>query len=287
MTRLFAAGATLAVLLAAMILPRVGAAATPEAAYFAARDAAIARIKAIRAAHLHGPTAPDDKRVFDEDERALVPLQAQMRALVGPVAIKGVTEDGKLSLDGLIEGDQGFGMLDGLAFGADAGKTSFTVTTKTIFGHWLREHKEWWGKGSTDIPQEMGAALRADAFYTQALSTDSAVILYAELPVNKPAGADLVYATLAVRTQDQAPAAANEIFVALARGGRVYIANTTAFAAVGPIAACDAVRKQEGAPSNEADDEFLRCFKRSAAREKTFAAATRAAQALVARLPAR
>lgn len=302
----------LAAVLALAALSRAGAAATPEEAYFAARDAAIAKIKAVSAAHKTGPTEPDDKRVYDEDVRALAALEPRMRALIGAVAIKGVTENGKLSLDGLTEGDEGFGMIDGLAFEADDGKTRFLATTKTMLRHWLREHKDWWGKGAADIPQEMSAAVRADAFYTQGVSTDSAVILYAELPVQKPAGADFVFTTLAARTQDRAPAKANEMFVALARGGRVYVANTSAFSAVGPIAACDAMRadydRQAGAVweayrnsglseqalreksdalSRQADVEFMRCFRRGAAGDKGFIAAARAAQALLDRLPVR
>jgi hypothetical protein len=171
------------------------------------------------------------------------------------------------------------------------------------------QHKEWWGKDSNNIPQEPSAAVKENDFYTQAVLTDAAIMRFAELPIRKPAGAAFVFAMLAARTQDRAPDKADEIFVALARGGKVFIAYTKEFGAVGPIAACAAVRggyakrASEAAQEEGSDDksrreksdtlsarsetEFLRCFAEQAPQQNGFAAATQAAQALIDRLPAR
>ena len=46
---------------------------------------------------------------------------------------------GKLNLDTLIEGDQGFGLLDGLVYGAGDAKTRVIVTTDGLLRRWLAE----------------------------------------------------------------------------------------------------------------------------------------------------
>jgi len=302
-----AACAALALLIAAW--PPASRAATPEESYLATRDAAIARLKAAVAAEQRGPMDGYGDAIVAEEKRAREALEQQMRAIVGPVALKGIAGEGTLNLDTLIEGDQGFGLLDGLVYGGPDDKTRVIVTTDGLLARWLRAHKEWWGKDSTDIPQDMSAAVKAAAFYSQAVLTDSAVLRYAELPLRQPATATLAFAMLAARTQDTPPPQADELFVALAQGGRVFIAYTSEFAAVGPIAACDAIRagyekqaseasedrtlddntrtEKSGALMTRSETEFLRCFAEQAPKQKGFAAAVQAAQALLDRLPAR
>jgi hypothetical protein len=305
MKRLMAVAIILAAAAAAIGLSYASEAATAEDTYFAARDAAIAKIKSLNKPA--GPTAPVDQNAIAEDDRAIAALTPQMRAIVGPVAIKGMTDEGTINIDTLNEGDEGFGILDGMVYGGLDAKTRVIVTTDSLFRHWLREHQYWWGKESGEMPQEMSVAVKESTFYTQAILTDAAVMLFAELPVRKPAGAVFAFAMLGARSQSETPPVANEIFIALAQGGHVFIATTSEISAVGPIAACDAVRndlvKQSIAAAEEAgldekarrkksDDlsgksetEFLRCFAQRAAREKGFAAATQAAQALIDRLP--
>ena len=102
---------------------------------------------------------------------------------------------------------------------------------------------------------------------------------YADLPITAPPGAGFAYAMLAARTQSDLPGKADEIFIALSQGGRVFVANTKEFEAVGPIAACEAIRNdlektaadaanandpaaQDNADalSAQSDAEFLKCF---------------------------
>ena len=61
------------------------------------------------------------------------------------------------------------------------------MTTDALLDHWLDEHKNWWGPKVANVPQDVAAALKSEAFYTQALMTDAAIMKYAELPVAKPA----------------------------------------------------------------------------------------------------
>jgi hypothetical protein len=296
-----------AVLAAAIIFP--ASAATPEETYIAARDAAIAKIKAAADAEKRGPMDTYDDKVLAADEKARAGLEQQMRTIVGPIAVKDMPAKATLNLDTLLEGDQGFGLLDGMVYGDVDAKTRVIVTTDSMFRRWLKQHKEWWGKDSGEMPQEPIAAVKEGAFYTQAVLTDSAILRFADLPIRKPTGAAFVYAMLAARTQSEVPPKADEIFIALAQGGKVFIAYTKEFGAVGPIAACDSLKgdlvkksiaaaEEEGRDdkarreksndlSGKSDSEFLRCFAENAAQQGSFAAAAQAAQALLDRLPAR
>lgn len=295
------------VALVAGFAPSPTHAASPEATYIATRDAAIAKIAAAAKAEKRGPTDGYGAAILALDEQARAKLERQMRTIVGPVDIKGMDGEAKLNLDTLIEGDEDFGLLDGIVYGGLDAKTRVIVTTDSLLQRWLHRHKDWWGKDSDDIPQQPAAAVQENAFYTQAVLTDAAIMRFAELPVRKPAGAAFAYAMLGARSQSEVPATADEIFLAVAKGGRVFVATTKEFKPVGPIAACDAIRgdlvkqAREAADAAELDDkarqgkadvlsakaetEFLRCFTANAAQQSTYGATAGAAQALLDRLP--
>lgn len=303
------AGAVLTVVLAAVRVFPSATAATPEEAYIAARDAAIAKIRTAVAAEKRGPMDNYGAQILAMDEQARAGLERQMHAIVGPVAIQDMDDQGALNLDTLIEGDEGFGLLDGMVYGKVDAKTRVIVTTDKMFQLWLHQHKNWLGKNSADLPQRPSAAIRTDDFYSQAVLTDAAILRFAELPVHKPAAAAFAYAMLAARTQSEVPPQADEIFIAATLGKHVFIANTKEFAAVGPIAACDRIRsdlikksedaaqepglddearlKKSDALSAKSESEFLRCFGAKASQQDSFAAAATAAQTLLDRLPAR
>ncbi len=296
--------------LAAMASAR--AAPAPEDRYVAAREAAIKTLKPL----YDGGKA----EAASADDTARADLEAQMRAILGPLAFPGYGP-GKLNLDALYGSDQGFGMLDGLRFDADTGvngepsgtgkddkyvapKAHILVTTQTLFGRWLRAHKDWWDKGVKNVPQQIGAALRDESFYTQAISTDAAVVSFADLPLAKPAGATQVYGMLAARTQSEIPDAADEVFVSALAGDKVYVV----YGAIAPpvrIAACSTIRpdyNKKAEDANEAlqqkrisqkaydklgnliqqgEDAFKRCFAPLASKEPTFAEAQKQAQAML------
>lgn len=285
-----------------------------EDRYVAARDAAISKLKLIA-------KSGDSGAVTKAEDAARADLEARMRAILGPLAFGGFGP-GQLNLDTLSEGDEGFGMLDGLRFDALAGKNGepagstdaagryvepkahIIVTTQTLLVRWLAGHKEWWGRSVKNVPQRVGAALTDESFYTQAISTDSAVVRLAALPIAKPGSASFVTAMLGGRTQSEVPDAADEVFTAAIAGGRV----TVAYGAIEPkvkIAACDAIRADYNKRSEDADDAlregridqkaydrlgnlrdqgeaaFKRCFSARAAAEPAFPGTVRQAQALL------
>ena len=310
-----AASCAIGFLVAALV--NAGAApakSSPEDRYVASRDAAIKKLKP-----LYDAGKMDDAGTKIEDA-ARADLEAQLRVILGPLDYAGFGP-GKLNLDSLYEGDEGYGTLDGLRFDANVGDTGepagskpdgtyvepkahIIVTTQTMFARWLRAHKDWWDKGVKNVPQQIGAALRDESFYTQAISTGAAVINFNELPVARPASATLAYAMLAGHTQSEIPDTADEVFVAALANGKAYVA----FSSIAPkvqIPACSAIRADYNKRSEDADeafrqkridmkaygklgnlrqqgeDAFRRCFTERAPKQSAFAAATKQAQALL------
>jgi hypothetical protein len=289
---------------------------SPEDRYVAARDAAIAKFSPI-----YDAGKSDDATTKAEDA-AFAGLKAQMSAILSEPARKGFG-DAKLNIETFYKGDEGFGTLDGLRFDSELGANGekagqngadgkyvepsahIIVTTQTLFGRWLRAHKDWWDKDIKNVPQQMASALRSESFYTQAIQTDSAVINFNSLPIAKPASATFAYGFLAGRTQSEIPDAADEVFVSALANGKVYIA----YGSIAPkleVASCLAIRagynkKAEDADnklrSNEIDrkaydklgdfrqqgeDAYKRCFTQRAPQQPSFAEATKQAHALLA-----
>src|SRR5262249_28844335 len=149
---------TMLILLAAAYAD--ASAASPLDDYIAARDGYLAKLKdsdiigddAARAAH----------------EGALSELEARLRKIVGPSALKGFPAEGKINLDSLAEGYEGFGLLDGLVYASADNATRIVVTTRELLDKWLAAHAKWWGD-KTDMPPGLEAALKSEAFHTQAL----------------------------------------------------------------------------------------------------------------------
>jgi hypothetical protein len=287
-----------------------------EDRYIAARDAAIKKLQPI-----YDAGNAEDAATKAEDA-AQVDLTAQMSAILGDLKYPGFGP-AKLNLDTLYKSDEGFGMLDGLRFDAESGKSGekagsngadgkyvepkahIIVTTQTMFERWLRAHKDWWDKGIKNVPQQIGAALKDESFYTQAISTGAAVVNFATLPIAKPGSATLAYAMLAGRTQDAIPDSADEMFVSAIADGRVYVVYGSIEPAV-QIPACVTMRADYYKRAKEGDEKFQfkeidkkaydklgdlrqqgedaykRCFTERAPQQPSFTEATKQAQALLA-----
>ena len=207
----------------------------PEDKYIATRDAAIKKLSP-----LYDAGALDDAATRAE-AAAFAELLMQMTAILKEPVRKGFGP-AKLNIETFYKGDEGFGMLDGLRFDAELGKSGekaggdgadgkyvepkahIIVTTQSLFERWLLAHKDWWDKGARNVPQRIGSALKDESFYTQAISNGSAVINFNLLPMVKPATATFTYGILAGRTQSEVPDAADEVFVSALADGKVYVA---------------------------------------------------------------
>jgi hypothetical protein len=288
---------------------------TAEDRYISARDAAIAKISAIYDA------GNRDDAARKAEDTASADLETQMRAILNDAAREGFGPP-KLNIDTFSKGDEGFGTLDGLRFDAKVGKNGepagqngadgkyvepkahIIVTTQTLFERWLRAHRDWWGKDTKNVPQQIGAALKDESFYTQAISSGAAVVNFNSLPIAKPATASFAHAMLAGRTQSEIPDAADNVFVSAIANGKVYIA----YGSIDPqvqVPACLAIRTDYNKRAEQADDElrsgkidrkaydklgdlrqkgedaYKRCFTQNAPKQPSFAEATRQAESLL------
>jgi len=287
-------------------IPLAAAAASLEDTYVAARDGYIEKFK---------PTETNvdlDEAGRKQEELARADLENQLRQIIGPSDLKGFSAPGKSNLDTLFTGYSGFGLLDGLVYSSKDDKTHIVVTTDALLERWLRQHRDWWGPDVANVPQDVDAALKSEAFYTQALRTDAAISKYVELPLAKPANAKFAFAMLAARSQDIGPRTPDELIVSMLRDGRLFVVTAPSNARINPLPACqklwrDALRnaakahaayvasglkdktlfEQSTRLEEEGDAAFHRCFAQRAKGQAFVAALTRQAQGLIDRLPAK
>jgi hypothetical protein len=215
-----------------------------EEAYLTARTKTGAVLEETsKSADAFDTTKPGGRAWSAAYDQAKSDLAAQLRRVMGPVpSPKGFSGAGTFSPDALCCG-LGEGMLDGLLFRSGSG--SVLVTTEGLLRLWLQEHKDWWK--DDPLATDAKTALQSSAFYTQAISADAAVTLFAPLPIRAPAGATLAVAGLATQCNGSCSLPLY-IAAAVVKGGRVYVAlveaalpATTPGAA--PLGACDAVWK--------------------------------------------
>jgi hypothetical protein len=274
-------------------MPIAASAAAPEDAYIAARDAYTKKLEPLDKPNPN-PAAASDDAFLKAQDAARADLEQQLRAIVGPVAVKGFSGAGKINLESLISGYEDFGKLDGLTFAGPDDKTQLVVTTTGLLDRWLKAHRKWWN--DNNVPQRVDAALKSGSFYTQAIGNGAAVMPYVQLPM--PAGGKPVAALLVARAQDIGPRAPDELIVSAMRGKRLYVLSTPAAAKMTMIPACEqlwtaALKKAEkmqnsdaGERVREAGDRALHtCFAERAKKESFFPAATRQAQDFLSRLP--
>jgi hypothetical protein len=278
--------ATALILAAAACVP--ARAASPLQDYIAARDGYLKQFK--------DSTVGDDNAVTKAHDEALRDLATRLRPIIGPLQIAGFP-DSKVNLESLSEGDQGFGLLDGLVYSSSDQKSQVVVTTDELLSQWLTAHKTWWD-GKDDIPPGTEAALKSESFYTQALNTDAHFFAFGDIPLAKPAGATFAYATLIGRGQDVGRQTPNEIVVTLQSGGRLFVAVAPTNVKIGAAPTCAqnwkkaekqaqaAADVDKGEAIREAGyDAYRRCFAAQAPRQSYFAAVVKQAQGLVDKLP--
>jgi hypothetical protein len=286
--------------LPAILLGLAAAAGTPEEDYVAARDAAIAKIKAIEAKTPSADTG-------EIDQKALADLEKRLQAIIGDLAVKPYSTRGKITIETLSSEGIGSGGLDALRFANGEEGPQVYVTTDGLFTRWLAKPSSWPAEQRGNAPWSIEAALANSEFYTSAISQDAAFTKNADLPVTKPEGAAFAVALLGNWSQDIGPNPHQHIIVAIRTHGKVYIATENA-SRYQPIAACEAVWKdaekqaaaifkkyQDGgakdekifdsytAMQNKGDQDYHACYIERMPREAFFPALTGEAQAIANR----
>ena len=258
-------------------------AAGPEQHYLDLRDRYIAKFS----------KAGTDEESTKQHTAAVEQLTTAIRAVTGPVTIKGMPATGASNVDTLDKRDSGFGHLDGLAFDSERDKIRVVVTTTTLLQQWLRQRRE------DGLPQTIDAALRSSEFYYWAIY-DSAFAKYADLPITKPAGASAAFAVLGVRGNGDLKGAPEEIGIVVIQGDKVFYVDVRDALKTGLIPACEKVWTQMMAkPVNKKDprgdlkreDDAMaahtKCFAKAAPQQPWFAAAVKKAQSQLDLLPLR
>jgi len=273
-------------LLALTAAPWGASAASPVQDYLAARDAYLQQFK---------DNTADDEPTRAALARARHDLEARLQLVLGTVRIEGFGEP-RLNLDSLSEGDEGFGLLDGLVYLSADEKTSIVVTTDELLDKWLVGHKAWWGD-KEDMPPGTQAALKSEAFYNQALNTDAHFYKFVDVPLGKLRDTTFAYAALVGRAQDLGPQTPNEIVAVLRRAGRTYViwAPANATIAAPPTCARKWGKAEDQAAAAQSDkgerlrDEgyraYRRCFAGEAPHAGYFPAVVKRARALADALP--
>jgi hypothetical protein len=262
----------LLILAAALLSPIAAHAASPEDAYIAARDAAIAAFQKT------ADTKAVDARNKQHD-KVQKELERKLKAIVGSFAMRGFPAEGKINLDTLFSEDEGFGMLDGIVYGETEGDRSVVVTTDGLLRKWLEAHGDR-TKGQTNPPVDPAAAAQTELFYSQAISTDAAVVSYSDIPLAKPDSAKFVAAKL-----DKAMAPIAEC------GEVTKIAQNKADAADKAYAASEPKDEKLADVGsklrNDGDEAFRRCYGEKVKSLPMFKTASDQARAILDALPAK
>lgn len=216
------------------LVSSVAFAASPEDDYIAARDKAIAAIAALNSANAAIET------IDAENEKALADLQQRLSGIIGPLAVKDFPATGTINIESLSDSDIGYGMLDGLRYTKGDDGPTLVATTRGLLERWLQA-KAAETDESFKLPDSIDAALKLDAFYTQAINSDAAFEGTLDFPLKTPQGADIAFARLGGWTEDVGPIYEQEVIVTLIKGKSVMITGAPAAPAVPKIAACDAV----------------------------------------------
>ncbi|WP_207456769.1 hypothetical protein [Azospirillum sp. SYSU D00513] len=217
-------------LLAAFLGAAGAQAATPLEGYLAARDRHVEAIN-------QGAEANGLESVAAQEERALAELEGRLRAMIGPLRLDGFPAEGRINLETLLK-ELGYGRLDGLFHDSARTGAAVVATTEELLKAWLKEHQDWW-PDAANPPQDIPAALRSEAFYSQAISTGAQIAAFGEIPVTLPGGS--AFAMLAMARQDIGPVLPDLLVLALVKDGRVFVASLPAEAAIEPIPACQEV----------------------------------------------
>ncbi|TGP57311.1 hypothetical protein EN873_04290 [bacterium M00.F.Ca.ET.230.01.1.1] len=223
-------------------------AASPEDDYIAARDKAIADITAQQSANTAIET------LDTQNEKALADLQQRLTALLGPLSVKGFPATGTMNVQSLNASDIGYGMLDGLRYAQSDDGPSIVASTRGLTERWLKS-KSSETEADFKLPADIGAALKLDSFYTQAIGSDAAFSGTLDFSLKKPDGADMVVARLGGWTQDAGPIYDQRVVVAVVKGDRVLIAEAPASPAVPKIAACDSIWAAADAAAQKTQQE--------------------------------
>jgi len=163
--------------------------------------------------------------------------------------------------------------------------------------------------GQPKLPKDLAELSKTGEFYLRAITAESAVTYFAEIPVKSANGKSYVRAFLGLTAQDIGPFIPKDIFVFVTNGNRILAVQSPAATEITEIPQCrnewerfakkssDAmeVYRSSGLNNQKAFDEstqyeeqgfeaYQRCYDREARNQKFFASIKKQAQSIVDRL---
>src|SRR5437867_1943553 len=203
-------------------------AASLEEKYFETRDNFIRQFEKSIAPDWMTAMKKDEHALDEQDKRALAELEKQLKAIVGPVNVEGFPKQGKINLETLQNGDLGFGQVDGLRFSSK--QEYLFVTTDNILKKYLA--------GQPKLPKDLAELSKTGEFYLRAITAESAVTYFAEIPVKSANGKSYVRAFLGLTAQDIGPFIPKDIFVFVMKGNRILAVQSPAATEITEIPQC-------------------------------------------------
>jgi hypothetical protein len=268
-----------------------------DSAYLAARDD--------YARSLNARYRAGDSTAFAAESLALRDLEQRLRPLIGPLAMAGLADSGRINLATLIAGDDDSGLADGLTYQARDQRTRILVTTRELFRAWIAFR---FADDRTISRDPLMALTRAEV-YTPIFNEDAAVVRYADLPL-ADSGKRVIAAMLVDRAQDYClTCAPNTILLGVSAGERIFVVDAPARDTIGipsqcrdaaaadtrPSAAIEAYRRTGNTDTSlfnrysRAEDaqfaELLQCYGTSVRADPRFSQLVAQARALLDALP--
>lgn len=274
------------------------AGAGPAEDYIAARDKVVA---ALAAAEKAGASPETLEKRDSADRKA---LEQKMRALLGPLRLKGFTAT--FSPGTLLGGNIDSGGPDGLLFAdADSG-TYLLISPEPVFANWLAARAKDEGAAPA-LGRGIAAATTSDDFYSLAIGVEAAFARYMDLPVTAAEG-ETARAAIGLFSQDlPANTLPGSVVVTRVANGRVAVATAAVELGIDALPVCDKAWKAGTAKAealraaaeksknqddprweqaNKADvdasNAYRACFAKEAVGQPFLAAAVKRAEALLA-----
>lgn len=274
------------------------AGAGPAEDYIAARDKVVA---ALAAAEKAGASPETLEKRDSADRKA---LEQKMRALLGPLRLKGFTAT--FSPGTLLGGNIDSGGPDGLLFADEDSGTYLLISPAPVFANWLAARAKDEGAAPA-LGRGIAAATTSDDFYSLAIGVEAAFARYMDLPVTAAEG-ETARAAIGLFSQDlPANTLPGSVVVTRVANGRVAVATAAVELGIDALPVCDKAWKAGTAKAealraaaeksknqddprweqaNKADvdasNAYRACFAKEAVGQPFLAAAVKRAEALLA-----
>ena len=235
-----------------------------------------------------------------EDRRGLSALENQLKAIIGPIIVKGFSTQGEFSwvtlMDNYYEGLQ---PIDGLRF-ESKGKETLIVTSKDLLKYYLKLH---------EFPIKFSELSKTGNFFASVLENDAAVNYFSEIPVKSANNQTYASVFLGLSAQDIGDFTPENLYIFVAKGNQILMVVAPTNIKVNQIPQCKEIWDASAKSSEQAlkiyrasnlknekafedhtryeqkgFEEYKECYGREVKNQQFFAPLTNQAQSIIDRL---